>query len=144
MPDLWPLTSDLWRWGGPTVWPEQHPEDPGVPAGWDLLLHHDHCLQHERKTVRTQRTTWYIRSPCLQIPVPRKLFGNYSTLLIKFRLQRYVIRITADREIVFPSWFPSDESVLPGLLHPQHPPGINELGIFLAGALCYTGQNHAW
>ena len=25
-----------------------------------------------------------------QVPVPRKLFGNYSTLLITFRLQRYV------------------------------------------------------
>ena len=43
---------ELGKWGGPTVWPEQHPADPGVPTGGNIILHHHHSLQHERKTVR--------------------------------------------------------------------------------------------
>ena len=82
-----------------------------------------------------------MRSPCPQVPVPRKLFGNYSTLLIKFRLQRYVGELQQKGKYFYPTL---DESVLPGLLHTQHPPGFNELGIFLVGAVRNTGQNHAW
>ena len=60
--DLWPLTSDLCSWGGQTVWPEQHPADPGVQTGGDLILHHHHSLQHERKTGLD--TKYNIRSSC--------------------------------------------------------------------------------
>ena len=36
--------SELGEWGGPPVWPEQHPADPGVQTGRNILLHHHHSV----------------------------------------------------------------------------------------------------
>ena len=76
-----------WRGGGQTVWPEQHPHYPGVQTGRDIILHKYFSLWHECNANMTGQMS---SSLCSQVPVPRKLFGNYSSLLIKFRLQRYV------------------------------------------------------
>ena len=92
-------------------------------------------------------------SLCSQVPVPRKLFGNYSSLLIKFRLQRYVriciwqkligkyilldiskisklqnvlLQFSESVKIV------AGQSVLLGLLRAQHAARVNELGLILA------------
>merc|ERR1719220_3452772 len=62
----------------------------------------------------------------MNAPVPRKLFGNYSTLLIKFRLQRYTSQYYLDYYI--PSILLVSMSWVSFWLEPSAIPGRTTLG----------------
>ena len=114
-------------------------ERPTVSA---FDMHHFQMMEYsvDRENVTLSETT---SRYSMYTPVPRhrKVTGNYSTLVIQFRLNRYVREASHDLILYY---LTAGIPVLHGQLHTKHLTSGHELGFLLAGPFTCTWQNNSW